>query len=593
MDNEANFHVTNMHVNNYVAPNHLVPAQLPQLTMPVAQQTAQPVSYIGQTPVNSFEQMRSTNLDVRTFVEFQKNCEKIARTQELNITFTNMIKTVPRPLAPNFAENVTCLQNTPLYSFAQGISYLTGLKVTGCCLAAASCIAAALCGRVIVECDKCGAWKEPVIIRTIQSAVSGSHKTVAFDILVNPFHSFQVNHSAAYSLSKEEITLADAIIKKKNKEIIKGIDLFDKDSLERLKRMADKLEQNEIVKALKNSRNIPSIITTESTVFALQNLMEQNGGSIFYASDESTGLDKLFVRDKLGTLARSFDQETERYNYRNKEIIILHPSLCMLCYSQPAVMERIYTGQKSKILHQSGILARILPFIHILSSNECNQRPNPIIMETESCRYASVITELLKEFYTKDQMAKTFTIHMDEEAQKLLKEFSTQLDTTPVINEAQAAWKAKLTGQSVRLAAAFHFYRYGVKGIDEPITAMDYAAARDTVYILQQHNDYLVNPFGLAAQENAFKIADYLKRISSAVGKARVIGGLSSKEVMQQTGLRKQDVYYALYLLSYAGWAALYDDGTGNLQVRFRSEIFAANFHECTFPAQSIDNPLF
>lgn len=130
----------------------------------------------------------------------------------------------------------------------------------------------------------------------------------------------------------------------------------------------------------------------------------------------------------------------------------------------------------------------------------------------------------------------------------------------------------------MRLAAACHLYRHGLKGLEQPISTQDFTIAQGIAEVLQSHHFFLVNPLGLAAKENAKKIAAHLMRITSPSTQYEIINtGLTTKEVAAKTGLRKLEANNALYYLYYANWAAIHDDGSGILRVRFRPEIFTQN----------------
>lgn len=549
-----------------------------------------PIPYQLQSN-DPFQQMRDANRDFRIYKEYLQNRQQIARTQDLNTTYAHMVSLPPQTLEPPFEEHTAYLKENPVYAVAEHLASMTGLQITGCALAILAGVAASLQGRVIVRNN--GKWLEPLILRSLQCAPSGHHKSQVCAPLLESFFDFERHSFSAERLTRDEAQIADALLRKKRAAFVKDTDIFADGALDALKEFAAQMNDSPITKALEQTRHPVQVVTTESTAYAVQNLMASNGGAMFFASPEGTGIEKLFDKRKLETFNKSFCQEHITYSYGKRQITISYPSLSMLVFLQDGVVAKLYTGKGSVLLHESGVLARFLVFLHqpsikMPTSETSNHGEDSLSL------YKKRIWENLKSFYTKDQGAKKFIIYLDWEAQNMLQEFDNQLSSRLEQLSEQKAWLARLAGQTARLAGALHFFRHGLEGLKMKICKDDYLGALDIANTLIHHNHWLVSPTGLAAKENAKKILAYINRIPNQTTKQNIIStGLSSSKIASLTGLRKLEVNNALYLLFYANQAAIFDDCSGNLQARFRPELYGINLQISSMLPQSFPISLF
>lgn len=262
--------------------------------------------------------------------------------------------------------------------------------------------------------------------------------------------------------------------------------------------------------------------------------MARNGGAVLFSNAEGNTFRELVASELNDIIAKSYDQETESYLYRNKEIIIDTPSISMLVFLQPYLLLELYRGKMAKRLHESGLTARLLPYIHPNKGMSVGQGVGGY-SEDISDEYDNRITRLLNQFLTTDQYAEKYHIRLSEDAQNLIYDFREQCKAMAYSNEMKY-WVAKAPGHAVRVAAAYHFLYYVEDGINHAINEENMQLAIATVRTTIQHAQYLYDPYGMEAEQNAEQIITSLRRITDNAQIGNILqSGVTTTYIQQRT----------------------------------------------------------
>lgn len=305
----------------------------------------------------------------------------------------------------------------------------------------------------------------------------------------------------------------------------------------------------------------PNISVTDVTQYKLAIMMKDNGEAQFMASGEGDGLEKLLLHKNTELALKSYGQEAYTYASAKATIELRHPALNIAVFCQLGVANKLFSSPK---LCNRGNISRIMPYLNL--GNPINV--NNYLQGDEGGIYESKIIRLLQKFYTRDGGARRYVVLLDNSASKSINDFRAQLDAWAHGLATFRPWVAKLHGQALRLALAIHLWNNADDPCSSPINQDEIIwginIARNTV----NSAFFLHSPYGLSATLDAIKIIHSLQRITGSYEQDNFIrNGTDSRRIQQRTGINRISINYALNLLSWRGWVAIYDDGSGNLQV--------------------------
>ena len=404
--------------------------------------------------------------------------------------------------------------------------------------------------------------RESSVIHALGIANSGQRKSVVNERLSAPIMAFEdklkmEHNTQSGSFSKEMIR---NIPKLHIKKLLADVDFDNPKSV--YKALAKAKDYDTFYSNLQEQiKTPPNISVTDVTQYKLAMIMKDNGEAQLMVSAEGDGLDKLLLHKNTELVLKSYGQEAYIYASAKAKTELRHPALNIAVFCQFGLANKLFS---SPILCNRGNISRILPYVNLGNSINVNN----YLQGDEDAIYESKITKLLQKFYTRDGGAKRYVVMLDNSASKSINDFRAQLDAWAHGLVTFRPWVAKLHGQAMRLALAIHLWNNGDDPCNSPINQdeMNWGIkiAQNTVNSAY----FLHSPYGLTATLDALKIIHSFQRITGHYEQDNFIrNGTDSRRIQQRTGLNRISINYALNLLSWRGWVAIYDDSSGNLQV--------------------------
>lgn len=512
------------------------------------------------------------NKGIRIRQEFQEYARD-AQRQECIANARNCLRNVsPRPLYDYF---ITCMEFNDFPSVIRDMAlYLeqrTGLDAVGVILTILAITSVSCCGRVKIEIipDKIQSYFQPFILQVLCMAESGSKKSELHGILCEPIANVLsglniddgLNH-IKNSISKK---YAEKAFKKKgDAKFTAMFDEIDGDwTEENINAFQDAIEKHVEVQKMVLDKYIQSPRKTayldNVTLARAYECAFENGECLNFVSDEADIMTKIMHRNNdefRKFIMRGFDQKEffvenirKKYNFRR-------PSVSMCILTQPKTARRLY---ECDYIRDLGLTERIIPWLfRNVSDPICSTREK--ISSDVIELYNIKIKSLFNLFYTQDRNATQYTIKI---APCILSKVNNYLKN--IQNDAKyvaygRGWHAKSAAQAVRLACAIHFWNTD-RPLDMPINDAEMRMGVRLINTINLHADLLFSPLGLRAIDAANKILKSLSRIEFPARDEILRRGITSTDIKNRTGLKREDVVYALDLLASTNHIALLDEG--------------------------------
>lgn len=184
-------------------------------------------------------------------------------------------------------------------------------------------------------------------------------------------------------------------------------------------------------------------------------------------------------------------------------------------------------------------------------------------------------------FHTQDASAASYTINLEGMGRQVLRNLREEMAEWNHGLAQLRPWVSKLHGQALRLALAIHLWLNVDDPYGSPITDAEMLWGVEIAKNTVNSAFLLHSPYGLKAVFDAKKIIESYQRITGICEQDNFLqNGTDSRRVQQRIGGNRIEINNALQLLSWKGWVALYDDGSGNFRVLPRLDFFCINITE-------------
>lgn len=432
-------------------------------------------------------------------------------------------------------------------------------------IAMLTCASMALRGVVSVRVDE--DWLEPSPIMVAMIGDSGVRKSGFFSILHKPFEDFEKNKTP----SESEMITANEIRRISNKylnhyegKIIRNAvkELVEEEPMHisgKILRDCEKLALQEVelkAKIGEMCRPAPKVIIDSGTSVALIESFKDNGESIGILSPEPSALRDLVLNPtgNVDIILRGYTQEPYTRFGRN-QISLKRPALSMLLASQYSVAAEVYGN---KHLNDIGLTPRITPYFLYEFHERCPSIFNSV------ARYNDDVARLLGMYYTQDASPHRYTINVDDDAFRLIRDFEDEIkfDIIPDMHSSVTASLKKAHGLAIRFACAFHALLHAVPHKTN-INAYEMSVGISVVRNLIGHFQFAHDPRGLSAYLIAKQILDNI--LSRREDERYKLEQVWEVEIIRsRLGLSAIDTTNALMLLEDCNWILFHDDGSKN-----------------------------
>lgn len=531
--------------------------------------------FIPQRPYQSYNQL------FHDYITFEKNTNIYYERQNLEIGYQYMCNQMPMPLEPwliDFPSIPPVLND--LFEASNFLVKNTGLKSLGVMVALLAIINSGTCGRIFVDCDPDSGWKESSVIQSLYISASGTGKSHVWDKIIEPVYVFLAKEYEGHAVEfgHAEKRISDAIQKKQIDKILASINLDDPETIAKAKEAGKMIDSTS---KSNQSSTIPKIVLSSFTPYALAKTLAENGGSALLHTPEGEGLVETLKKLNFDLLLHSYSQEAYSYVSGRKEIFLPSPAVYAAVAMQESSALKMYAGKKAREFHERGLTSRWLPYV-----NFCAKAPgginlfadsSPCYQRSEGKQWDSRVMGVYKVFHTTNNRSEKYLIPVTSEGRQHLVDFRTWLDFQCADADSNMRpWMSKLHGQAARLALGIHLWHYGAGAINHQISVEEIDAGIFIASQLIPHAMYLFSPYGMSARNTAHRIAAHLQRIVDPAQRRFIqANGLTTTQLQQKTGLQRELINNALYALARSCWAVIWDNGSGNLTVRFHPQIYA------------------
>lgn len=516
------------------------------------------------------------NINVRYLPEFnnlcreikaaEDNCKKISTITELKMIRDFISKKIPEtylfvntfgshknPFLTDLELKVT---NYELFLMSEDMVRDIAISPYGFLLQLLCMINSTCFGKVKIICKD--GWAESSVLMVILFASSGTQKSVACERLQKPFkhfekivntHNLNLNGSM---LSKAKNKIEDKVVK----EIVNSLDFNSPGIIMYINKCLQKA--NDAKSILSEQR----WLINDCTQFGLLNGLYKNRESQIISNPEGRFLVNLVKNHNLELILKAYGQEKYDYQKGNREIHLSHPASYMSVFAQHDIADLIYSYHYA---NQSGLTARLLPFYQQSANKNLSFNSQG---GSAASVYFDRMLKLLNFFRNNLGNDRLYEIKLDNEAQEYIENFSEQCNCCISSDQYYKQWLSKLAGQAVRLAFAKHIWHHFDNPLSTSISRDEIDFGITVAQVAVPSAEFLLSSKGLKVVKNAERIIASLQRIATPNERQKFITyGTNTTAIAQRTGISKNDVNDALYLLTAKNWVAIYDDGYGVLSV--------------------------
>lgn len=331
---------------------------------------------------------------------------------------------------------------------------------------------------------KPGYW-EPINIYTAVALPPATRKSGVFKRATKPLMEFEAERRAKVAERRKAVESRLRTHKERVKHLTKlAARAKEESEANELAEQIAQLEANE-----PQAPPLPRLFTADVTTEHLATMMNAHGETFAAMSPEGGIFETMAGRYNQGTpnidlylMAHAGD--VVRVDRGSKPPVILdNPRLTMVLAVQPDVLSAMSTkpGFKGR-----GLLGR---FLYALPPSNLGKRSGngqPVDAGVEQA-YQERILELLE---AAQRTERPGTLYLSGEARQIWQDCWQSVERelgADGLYEFCADWAGKLPGAVARLAALFHFARFGAKGLKEKVAARDMEAAVNTGYALASH----------------------------------------------------------------------------------------------------------
>lgn len=348
-----------------------------------------------------------------------------------------------------------------------------------------------LLGTLAAACQKLAdvqvkpGYREPINIYTAVALPPATRKSGVFKRASKPLVKFEADQRAKV---EEERKAAESRLRT-HKERVKHLTKLaakakDDNEAQGLAEQIAELEANE-----PQLPQEPRLFTSDVTTEHLATMMSVQGETLAAMSPEGGIFETMAGRYNQGTpnidlylMAHAGD--AVRVDRGSKPPVILdNPRLTMVLAVQPDVLDAMSTKPGFKGRGLLGRFLYALPPSNLGKRTGKGQPADPFIEQA----YQERVLELIEAAQRTEQPG---TLHLSDEAREIWQDCWQSVEDelgAYGLFEFCTDWAGKLPGAVARIAALFHFARYGANGIKETVTAEDMQAAVNTGNALASH----------------------------------------------------------------------------------------------------------
>lgn len=468
------------------------------------------------------------------------------------------------PVARWYSENLISSLPEDLTLFVDGLSQASGWSFDALLLPTLGTIAAATRGRVKIKMNQ--SWQELLTLYILEVSNSGAKKSLIIDSLKQPFKDFIQNKgkglaekSSEYKRYSRNLAATEKLVARQ--KIAAIIAAHGSNVNNMIKAIAILSEEHKAFDAAAQVRPYPIRLTAEHvSARKLAQLMEQNGESIFLIGAEDELIQRIIDDRKIDISLYLKGYNGEEYGYETstaQSVRLDHPVISIIYIVQSNIAYRLYNSLR---LQELGLSPRFLPFFvpEIQGETETNREASVTGYEG----YAQRINQLLNRYYTQNPEREFFTLHPEQDAYELSKEFEAecrQLISYGGQTEGLRSFLGKLHGTAVRLAGALHCWRYDAPE-EHALSCCDMRNAIEMAMSMIDHAQYAFNDTGLRARKIAAKIWDYFWCCDYASFYQNGLFVFTVRDIQRSTWkLTKDDIMLGLRALEQCNIVRCYD----------------------------------
>ncbi|KHK00178.1 DUF3987 domain-containing protein [Desulfovibrio sp. TomC] len=433
--------------------------------------------------------------------------------------------------------------------------------------------------RGSIEVSLSDRWKEPLIDYVCVVSMAGTRKSSLVNFLRRPFESFTQNY-----LQENAESIASSIEKQSMLNRIKN-KVYNKRAKEIAEEIASDVPcnslaiENWLMEFTEKTRPLsgvgvacsPQLFIDDTSKNKLIMTLAQQGGCLSILSPEGSGYLEMIRKDKeiLALVLKGYDMEEHDGLYMGrKHVNLKNPALPTVLMVQPNIAYKFFENSSFR---EVGLTPRFSPYF---SSGNSSARGEYICQHTDRLHvYETKIKSLLECCYTQNQSRNIVKLQISCEAMEAINDFRRELLAILSTNNVRnmISFLEKAHGKAVRLAGAFHLWKYDKLFHENKIGLNEVTCGIELTRLLIAHAEFAFSDYGLRGYRDADRIIQYLLR--SHFNEVHSV--YNSREIEQYIrGIDRERACIALNILENHGYIRQYRQACKKREFILNSRFF-------------------